>query len=168
MPKVQSIQAARPSDVLLTLSGDDASCVVTAGPEANFNAICILRRATGPAPSAVPSASCAVTAGPAPGTLMFSYRYLDISLFRYFGKSPNHLQGQNPFHPFHPARSAMFFKSLSGWLFLKHAVRFFPDCKSGFFPRGYSHSARMDFHWKEAQEACLRGCTDNPENVSKE
>ena len=79
LPKVQSNQAARPSDVLLTLSGDDASCVVTAGPEANFNAICILRRATGPAPSAVPSASCAVTAGPAPGTLMFSYRYLVIS-----------------------------------------------------------------------------------------
>ena len=76
---------------------------------------------------------------------------------------------KNPFHPFHPARSAMFFKSLSGWLFLKHAVRFFPDCKSGFFLRGYSHSARMDFHgWKEAQEACLRGRTDNPENVSKE
>ena len=24
-------------------------------------------------------------------------------------------------------------------------ISFFPDCKSGFFPRGYSHSARMDF-----------------------
>ena len=129
LPKVQSNQAARPSDVLLTLSGDDASCVVTAGP--------------------------------APGTLMFPYRYLDISK-----NLPSVWMVKNPFHP---ARSAMFFKSLSGWLFLKHAVRFFPDCKSGFFPRGYSHSARMDFQgWKEAQEACLRGRTDNPENVSKE
>ena len=48
-------------------------------------------------------------------------------------------------------------------------ISFFPDCKSGFFPRGYSHSARMDFQgWKEAREACFRGRTDNPENVSKE
>ena len=30
-------------------------------------------------------------------------------------------------------------------------ISFFPDCKSGFFPRGYSHSARMDFKgWKYA------------------
>ena len=95
--------------------------------------------------------------------------YVFLSISRYIEKSPIRLNGQKSFSSFHPARSAMFFKSLSGWLFLKHAVRFFPDCKSGFFPRGYSHSARMDFHgWKEAQEACLRGRTDNPENVSKE
>ena len=56
----------------------------------------------------------------------------------------------------------------SGWLFLKHAVRFFPDCKSGFFPRGYSHSARMDFHgWEKALEARLQRRYANPENDQK-
>ena len=45
--QVQSNPAVRPPDVLLTLSGDGASCVVTAGLEIKCITICILRRYCG-------------------------------------------------------------------------------------------------------------------------
>ncbi len=104
--QLPSNPAVRPPDVLLTLSGDGASCVVTAGQVTICNPICILRRYCGtrnqlqshphPAsllrnkkPSAIPSASCVVTAGQV--TICIAIR-MSIT---------------------------------SGWLFPKHAVRFF-------------------------------------------
>ena len=50
--------------------------------------------------------------------------------------APIRLNSKNPLNPFHPARSAMFFKSPSAWLFIKHAVRFFSATQWRTFSQG--------------------------------
>jgi len=59
----------------------------------------------------------------------------------------------------HPCRPDGFF----------HSEAVFPKLREfGFFPRGYSHSARMDFHgWEKALEARLQRRYANLENDQK-